>query len=368
MNKRTGLAVMIGLALLSGAASRCAVAATRLTGDLPHQGSMPLLDLPGIDTEYGVAPGPAGARLRVIVTKPAGRSGRLPAVLFLPWLSCDTVDFSASSSDGWSLMLRQLITQSNMLWERVDKSGVGDSTGTPCNQLDYETELAQYQAAYANLMARTDVDPERVVIFGASMGATYAPLIAAGRKLAGVIIWGGGATTWFERMLAFERHALELGGADPARLSIEMTARANFFSQYLLQGESAADIARSNPELGQVWSRLVGTEGDLHYGRPQAFHQQAQQQNWAAAWARVKAPVLATYGEYDWFESRDAVKLIADIVNHERPGTARFQEIPGLNHHFSRYASPVAAFHEQGGFPEPSEFVRAVLAWLRGLP
>jgi hypothetical protein len=265
-------------------------------------------------------------------------------------------------------MLKQLITQSNMLWERVDKSGVGDSTGTPCNQLDYETELAQYQAAYANLMARADVDPQRVVIFGGSMGATYAPLIAAGRKLAGVIVWGGGATTWFERMLAFERHALELGGADPARLSIEMTARANFFTQYLLQGRSASVIARADPELGQVWTRLVGTSGELHYGRPQAFHQQAQQQNWAGAWARVSAPVLAMYGEYDWFESRDAVRLIADIVNRERPGTATFHEVPGLNHHFTRYASRIAAFHEQGGVPDPSEFVRIVLAWLQQLP
>ena len=88
------------------------------------------------------------------------------------------------------------------------------------------------------------------------MGATYAPLIAAGRKVAGVIVWGGGATTWFERMLAFERHALELGGTDPARLSAEMNARANYFERYLLQGESPETIARVDPELGEVWSRF----------------------------------------------------------------------------------------------------------------
>ncbi len=367
MSRWTGIFAVAGL-LLSALAPRSAACAARLVGDLPHKGQQPLLELPGIDAEYGLVRTRADARLRTIVTKPAGSTGRLPAVLFVPWLSCDSVDFSSGSSDGWSLMLKQLITQSNMLWLRVDKSGVGDSTGVACDELDYETELSQYRAAYTALTERADVDPGHVVIFGGSMGATYAPLIAAGHKVAGVIVWGGGATTWFERMLAFERHALELGGTDPAQLSTEMSARENYFARYLLRGESPEAIARSDPELGKVWSRLVGTAGHLHYGRPPAFHQQAQQQNWPAAWAQVQAPVLALYGEYDWFESRAAVSLIADVVNRERPGTAEFAEIPGLNHHFTRYPSRVAAYHEQGGVADPSAFVKVVLGWLHALP
>ena len=151
MSRRTGIAAAIGFLWLTITASQSGVCGAQLLGDLPHQGKQPLLELPGIDTQYGEVRTAAGARLRTIVTKPAGRSGRLPAVLFVPWLSCDSVDFSAASADGWSLMLKQLITQSNMLWLRVDKSGVGDSTGTPCAELDYETELSQYQAAYTSL-------------------------------------------------------------------------------------------------------------------------------------------------------------------------------------------------------------------------
>jgi hypothetical protein len=60
--------------------------------------------------------------------------------------------------------------------------------------------------------------------------------------------------------------------------------------------------------------------------------------------------------------------LIAEVVNRERPGSAVFQEIPGLNHHFSRYPSRVAAYHEQGGVADPSEFVKLVLGWLHALP
>jgi dienelactone hydrolase len=336
----------------------------RLTGDLPRVADAPLESLRGIDTEYGVLDPGDGARLRTLVTRPHGTTGRLPAVLYVQWLSCDTIEIRPDAKDGWSRMLRRLITESGVLWQRTEKSGVGDSTGPACSALDYETELAHHRAALAQLLSRPDVDPKRVAIYGASMGATYAPLLAADRDLAGVVVWGGGATTWFERMLRFERNALELGGTDAASLSAEVNARSLFFARYLLQGESPAEIARSDPELGAVWSRIVGADGATHYGRPIAFHQQAQRQNWAGAWARVRSPVLVLYGENDWYESRDAAAVIADVVNRARPGTATLRVVPGLDHHFVRYASRADAYAERNGTPAPDAVVDEILAWL----
>lgn len=319
---------------------------------------------PGLDTEYGeLLPGD-GARLRTIVTRPKNSTGRLPAVLFVQWLSCDSIELAPDAKDGWSVMLRRLITESGMLWQRTDKSGVGESKGTPCAQLDYETELAHHRAAFRQLKARPDVDPNRIVVYGASMGSNYAPLVAAGERVAGVVVWGGGAQTWFERMLRFERNALELGDTDPQAVAGEVSARAAYFARYLLKGETPAQIAASDPKLGEVWPRIVGTSDREHYGRPFAFHQQAQRQNWAGAWDRVHAPVLVLYGEYDWFESRDAARLIANIVNSRRPGSATFKELPQLNHHFIRYANPRDAYREKNGKEDAAPAVRAILDWL----
>ena len=75
------------------------------------------------------------------------------------------------------------------------------------------------RGARRKLRSRSDVDPQRIVVFGGSIGGTYAPLLAAGEDVAGVMIWGAGATTWAERMLKFERNALELGGSDPPKLA-----------------------------------------------------------------------------------------------------------------------------------------------------
>ena len=354
-------ALLVCAALL---APPSAVAATTVLGDLPRAADRPLESLPGVDTEYGELRIGGNSRLRTIVTRPAGVQGQLPAILYVQWLSCDSIEIRPDAADGWTTMLRRLITESGVLWQRVDKSGVGDSQGPECSGLDYETELAQHRAALRQLLSRPDVDPKRVVIYGASMGSNMAPLLAAGQDVAGVAVWGGGAMTWYERTLRFERNALELGDTDSAQLAPEVSARAAFLTRYLIKDESPTSIAASDPELGKVWSRMVGTSGETQYGRPLAFHQQAQRQNWTGAWARVHAPVLVLYGELDWFETRDSAALIVDVVNRARPGAATLTVVPGLDHHFVRYANRRDAYRERGGTVVADPVVEGILSWL----
>jgi pimeloyl-ACP methyl ester carboxylesterase len=261
-------------------------------------------------------------------------------------------------------MLKQIVRRSNALVWRTEKRGVGASEGN-CATMDYDTELADHRQALEQLRLREDVDPNRIVIFGGSIGGTYAPLLAANQSVAGVMIWGAGATTWAERMMKFERNALELKGAPPEQLAREMTLRLQFFDRYLIRAQTPAQIAAADANLGAVWPRIVGTTADGHYGRPFTFHQQAQKADWAAAWSWVDAPVLALYGEYDWFESHDATSLIARIVNAKTPGRGTFVEIPRMNHHFAQYPSASAAFAEKDGQVNPEPAVGVMLDWLK---
>jgi pimeloyl-ACP methyl ester carboxylesterase len=318
---------------------------------------------PNITTSYGTLVTGDGIKLQTIVTKPANATGRVPAILFVQWLSCDTVAISDHPRDGWSAMLKQIVRRSNALVWRTEKRGIGASQGN-CATMDYDTELADHKQALAQLKQRDDVDPNRIVIFGGSIGGTYAPLIAADQPVAGVMIWGAGATTWAERMLKFERNALELRGTPPDQLAREMTLRLQFFDRYLIGNQTPSQITSADATVGAVWSRIVGTAAAGQYGRPFSFHQQAQRADWAAAWSKVKSPVLAMYGEYDWFESRDATSLIARIVNAKSPGRGSYAEVPRMNHHFAEYTSAEAAFAEKVGQVNPEPAVEVMLAWL----
>ena len=291
---------------------------------------------------------------------------RLPAILFLQWLSCDTVEVRAAREDGWSRMLRRVARESGLVMMRVDKRGVGDSEGGPCSALDYRTELADHVDALRRLRQYDFVDPDRIIVFGASMGATYAPLVvtAAPDGLAGIMVWGGGAKTWFERTLGFERRFRERSGRPAAEIHADVNALSSFLHEYLIKRRSPADIAKTDPELGAVWTRMVETKGDQHYGRPLAFHHQAQEQDWLGAWARVRVPTLVLYGEYDWFEDREGHAVIADVVNRVQPGLARFVVIPKMDHHFSLFARPEQAVSERGIVGE-GPAVEEMLSWLK---
>lgn len=319
---------------------------------------------PGVTTTYGTLALRDGTKLQTIVTKPEGEAGKLPAILFVQWLSCDSVAISTNPRDGWSAMLARIVRESGALVWRTEKRGIGGSEGD-CASMDYDTELADHREALRELMRHPNVDPQRVVIFGGSIGGTYAPLLAVNANVAGVMVWGAGATTWAERTLKFERNALELGESDPAKLQEEMSSRLQFLDHYLLQARTPQQIAQEDPTLGATWARIVGTAADAHYGRPFTFHQQAHRANWAGAWSRVKAPILVLYGEYDWFESADAASLITRIVNAQSPGAGTFRVVPGMNHHFAIFPTQQAAFQEKNGRVDPGPAVDTMLRWLK---
>jgi pimeloyl-ACP methyl ester carboxylesterase len=332
---------------------------------LARKANRPLESHPGLDTTPGVLVTRDGTRLRTITTQPAGVSKRMPAILFVQWLSDSSIELAENANDGWSRMIRRVVRESGMVVMRTDKRGVGDSEGGPCSRLDYVTELSDHQDAFDQLAKSESVDPRRIVIFGASMGGNFAPLVALGRQVAGVIVWGGGARTWFERTLAFERNRRELSGASAERINPEMREVSAFLHHYLIEAKARAQIAGEHPALAQVWKSLTGTEGDTHYGRPLAFHQQAQRQDWTAAWARLDAPALILFGEYDWFEDAGGHALIERIVRRKHPEHTRFRIVPQTDHHFTRFRRPEDAVTDTGGETNEGPAVAEILTWLR---
>src|SRR5690349_16853419 len=160
--------------------------AAKTAKDLPRRNGAPFETHPGLDTVPGTLTTRDGTRLRTIVTKPAGARRPLPAILFAQWLSEGTIELPESADDGWSRMMKRVARESGMVMLRTDKRGAGDSEGGPCSSLDYETELSDHRDALEHLARMEFVDRRRLVVFGASMGANHAPLIAAGQPVAGV--------------------------------------------------------------------------------------------------------------------------------------------------------------------------------------
>ncbi len=338
-----------------------------LTADLPRRPDAPVESYPGIELEYGSLSVESGIRLRTILSRPKG-DDKPPVILFIQWLSCDTVEVRPDRDDGWSQMLRGMILDSGWAVMRTDKRGTGDSEGGPCGELDYDTELADHRAALAALTSRDDLNTDRIVVFGASMGSRMAAEVAAGvPDVVGVLGWGGGSKTWFERMLAFDRNAMERSGDDAAQIATRMRKHTTFYTRYLLEGQDPPDIIESDPGMADVWPDIIGTSATDHYGRAFAFHHQAQLADWTAAWARIEVPVLMTMGEFDWFENQAGHETVIRIVNQRKPGLAHFALVPQMDHHFNLFGSAGDAFRDVGGTADAGPFLNIALEWLRDL-
>lgn len=327
--------------------------------------------IPGMDSHYGVVEMNDGARLRTIISRPSGSQGPSPALFFVQWVSCGSLEYNPNSTS------RQLLIETTRLANRtlvrVERASNGDSQGPRCHELDYDTELAHYVQAFRQLLHSPHIDLDDVVLMGSSLGSTLAPLIASrlqseGVQWAGLAIQGGGAVSYLERMLNFERIYLERSEKfQPDEIQSQFYQRLRFYSAYFLEGRSPDDIANDNEQMAAVRSDIRGLGNGQHYGRPYAWHQQAAKHDFLAAWAQIDSPVLVIFNEYDQFETRHGHRLIADTVNRLRPGTATYVEFENIGHSNFFYADTRAAYANRGGTPVPMIAAAQYAMWMRAL-
>lgn len=314
-----------------------------------------LEDMPGMVSHYDVASVGSGVKLRTITAVPEGARGRVPVLLLAQWVSCGSIEHNPQSP--WRRAVAEFVRAHGLAFVRVERSSDGDSEGPACHKLDYDSEVAHYIAAFDHVLTSNPrLDASRVFVLGSSLGSTTAPLIALalqerGRGVLGIAVQGGGAVTYFERMLHFDRFYLERRPSEvkPADIHDQMMKRIHFLHEYLIEGRSPDDIARDNAEMAAIRADVRGLGQGEHYGRPYAWHQQAARRNFLAAWAQLKARVLVVFGEFDQFETAHGHKLITTMVNRLRPGTARFVSVEGADHDLAVFKSVEDAYADAPG-------------------
>lgn len=325
--------------------------------------------IPGVTSHYRVVEVGDGSHLQSIITLTDGDASPRPPLLFTQWVSCGSLDYRQGSNA--SELLAALARDSGLALVRVERTAL-DGSGPTCENLNYDTEVAHYIDAFTKLMEDDRIDANRVYLYGSSLGSTTAPLVAAqlqdaGFNIAGIVVQGGGAVTYYERMFNFERIYLERRPEDvaPSDIHEEMLLRAKFQWEYLIEARHPDNVARDSAGMSRIRSDILGMGQTDHYGRPFAWHQQAARHNFLAAWARLDAPVLVIFNTFDQFETRHGHKLIADTVNRLRPGTATYVERPNIGHSDNRFASIEEAYTQRGGSPAWQESAEIITTWLR---
>lgn len=321
---------------------------------------LPKEEIKGVTVIYDYVVTEHGHRARTIITKPENGAKHMPAVLLIPWLSCDSIESPLALTHGWTRTLRMLAEKSGLILMRVERPGLGDSEGPDCSQNDLSIDLASYRAALQALKKYDFVDSDNVFLLGASLGGALAPILAQGENIRGLIVSGGFTKTWYEHMLEHERTRLELSGRTPAEINEAMRGYSEFYSMYLNQKLTPAEVIRRRPQYAKLWN----DEPEGQYGRPASFFHQVQELNVERAWEKISVPVLVIYGEYDWIMSRADHELVANIINKRHLGNAQLVIVPKMNHVLDTYESMQKAFKWEGGKFDDS-VATLIIDWLR---
>ncbi|MFZ1809410.1 MAG: PDZ domain-containing protein [Cyclobacteriaceae bacterium] len=321
----------------------------------------PLEGYTSLDLETVELINSSGDALRGFVTKPKGSKGKLPAILFVSWLSCSSVE-TPDREDSWTKMLREVAEKSGFLMMRVEKPGVGDSNGPACSDCDLLTELDGYKAAWRHLKQRPDVDTTNVIVFGASLGGTLASIVGKGQPVKAYVSAVSVYKTWLEHMIELERRRLLYSGQSQAEINALMPDFIEFHTEYMNYKKTPRQIALEKPHLASLWY----DDPEHQYGRPAKFYMQVQDFNFMHTWSETKAPLLILAGEYDWIMSLDDSQLLVDMINQETPGRATLQIAKGMDHHWSAYPSPQQAFDETSGV-YAQEAVTEMIRWMKDI-
>jgi pimeloyl-ACP methyl ester carboxylesterase len=312
---------------------------------------------------YGSVPSRAG-RLRTILTRPKGE-GKHPAFFFIQGVGLFSVDNPVGPLGSHKIIVDDFARR-GFVTLRVDKPGCGDSEGGPARDVDFDTELDGYRQALKMLKARSDVDADRIFLFGHSMGGVMAPLLATEIPVRGIIVYGTIARTWTEYMLENTRRQRELADSDPSAIDRDLRTDAALLTHLYIERISPKEIVARYPHLRERLEQMV-TEDNYFVDRSLTFFRQLADKNLGAAWESFGGHALAIWGKADFVSNEDDHALIARIVNRDHPGQGTFIAIEGIDHGFNRATSRRESF-QRGQMQEPGQFNPAILdvcrAWV----
>lgn len=287
----------------------------------------------------------SGGRLRTILTKPKSR-GPHPALFLIQGIGTFTVERSPESIVGYAPIIEEFAAN-GFVTMRVDKPGCGDSEGGPLRDVDFDTQMDGFRQALAALRADPAVDPERILIFGHSMGGAWAPLLAEESPVRGIAVYGTVTKTWLEYALENTRRQQALAGATPAAIDSVVRKEAAGTHYICVEKMTPSEMLAAHPDL-QAWVDSSFVEQTYYSGLHYRFLQQIAEKNLAAAWEAYPGYALAIWGKSDFISGKEDHALIAAIVEAHNAGHGEFVALQDADHAFCVAATPEESLAEWG--------------------
>jgi len=282
-------------------------------------------------------------QLRVIINKPLNEN-KMPGMLFIPGYSCTSVD-DLAQNHPYKRMVDAFV-DAGYVTLRIEKSGIGDSKNTPaCESCDLMDEIENFEVGLRKIKSLPYVDTNKIIIVGHSMGGIIAPAISAKNNVAGVVVYGTTAKSWFEYQIEMYRVQNALAGMNPIEVEQSVIAQYELNYRYFVKKEKLEDLAQ-NPTFDSILRTSWSYDGQGKiYSRNAEYWRQIQDYPHLENWKNTKAKVLVQFGESDFqaFSKADHQQIV-NTVNHFHPGNATLITFPSTDHYFAKSGNMQEAY------------------------
>jgi photosystem II stability/assembly factor-like uncharacterized protein/dienelactone hydrolase len=284
-----------------------------------------------------------GGQLRVIINKPF-KETKMPAMLFIPGYTCSSID--ELTNDHPYKRIIDAYVDAGYVTLRIEKSGLGDSKNTPpCESCDLLDEIENFEVGLKKLKTLPYVDTNQIIIVGHSMGGIVAPAISAKNQVAGVVVYGTTAKSWFEYQIEMYRVQNALAGMNPIEVEQSVVEQYDLNYRYFVKKEKLEDLAK-DPKADSVLRTTWEYDGKGKiYSRNAEYWRQIQDYPHLENWKNTTAKVLVQFGESDFQAfSKDDHQQIVNTVNYFHPGNATLMTYPSTDHYFAKSGTMQEAY------------------------
>ena len=290
--------------------------------------------------EVGYENKTAGIKIAGTLTKPRSQ-GPFPAVLLI----AGSGPHSRDEVIGYHRTLHVLadhLTRSGVAVLRVDKRGVGGSTGDfwKANTEDLASDVL---AGVEYLKTRADVNKKHIGLVGHSEGGSIAAMVAAGTPDVGFIVMMAGPGIPAAEVLYYQDGAeVQAEGASDEKVAVTRQWWQKMYSVVNSEQDNEVAVKKIKELFGELSEQdkqlLEWSEGRLNYeaGRvTEAAYRYFLEFDPTSSLKKVKCPVLAMGGTKDCqVPSGENLRGIEKTLKAAGNNDYVVKELPGLNHMF----------------------------------
>ncbi len=277
------------------------------------------------------------------------KEGLFPSVLLVSGMGPNDRDYTMMGHKLF-LVLSDYLVNAGIAVLRVDKRGVGKSTGTFDATVTSQDLSRDVEAGIAYLKTRKEIDPKRIGLIGHSEGGMISAMVAAQSKdVAFLVMMAGVATTTIEHVLEQVSMQLKADEASDALIAHDAIVRKKLLT-VVKQEPDAKKAALAMQEImtdyfTQLSTELKAESEGLVFAIKESkaemmitFFNSPSYRYWLGyesvkTLSQITQPILAINGDLDFITvSQIQLPIISQASKAVNNNDVTATEMAGMNH------------------------------------